>query len=346
MHLEAGVWYNNGDMKKIDAGNLVETLQATEHAAEGYYLFYSSLYDGYTTDPALMMVPMDDHLVHRGDGIFETMKCVDGAVYNLDEHLKRMQRSAYKMGLTFRGGIERVRATILELLTIAQRPNCSVRVILSRGPGSMGVSPTESSGSVLYIMIYRLGEPFMALHPAGATLRKSAIPQKAPLFATAKTCNYLPNVLMRAEAETWQVDFMVGVDEQGHITEGATENVGIVSKSGCLVFPPLTTVLAGTTMLRVTELAQQLEAEGHLTGIVLRPIREEELLTAREILVVGTTLNVVSVIEYNQQSVGDGKPGPIGRALDALILEDTKTNQYLRTPYLSVASEKNFLQKE
>jgi branched-chain amino acid aminotransferase len=322
-------------MKVIDARQFVEELQALRPAGGSlYYLFYSSLWDGYTTDPALMVVPFDDHLVHRGDGVFETMKCEDGAVYNLDAHLQRLQRSSYQMGLAIRGGIAAVREKILELLAIVQQPACSIRVVVSRGPGGMGVSPSESIGSQIYILIYRAGEPFMHKHPEGAKLCKSKIPQKTAMFATAKTCNYLPNVLMRAEAEAWNVDFVVGVDPQGHITEGATENVGIVSKSGRLIFPPLDTVLAGTTMLRVAELACQLEAKGMISGVIFRPIREEELDAAREILIVGTTLNVVSVVEYQHQPVGDGRPGPVGRALDALILEDTQKNSTLRACYL------------
>lgn len=174
----------------------------------------------------------------------------------------------------------------------------------------------------------------MEAHPQGARLRLSAVPPKHPDFATVKTCNYIPNVLMRMEAEAWGVDFTVGADGRGHITEGATENVGIVSKGGTLAFPPLDSVLAGTTMLRVMELAQGLESEGKLHGVVFRPIRVEELNDAREILVVGTTLNVASVTEWEGRPVGDGTPGPIGRALDALILQDTRENAALRVPYL------------
>jgi branched-chain amino acid aminotransferase len=322
-------------MKVIDARSIVHTLQAQQLAAPSpYILFYSSLWEGYTMDPALMVVPFDDHLVHRGDGVFETMKAVEGGVYNLDAHLQRLQRSSYQMGLAIRGGIAAVREKILALLAIAQQPNCSIRVVVSRGPGSMGVSPSQTVGSQLYILIYQPGEPFMMRQPKGASLRKSAVPQKTSIFATAKTCNYLPNVLMRAEAEAWGVDFVVGTDGQGHVTEGATENLGIVSKSGRLVFPPLDSVLAGTTMLRVAELARQLEAQGMITGVIFRPIREEELDTAREILIVGTTLNVVSVVEYESRPVGEGIPGPVGRALDALILEDTQSNDALRACYL------------
>ncbi|MBQ9694470.1 MAG: aminotransferase class IV, partial [Kiritimatiellae bacterium] len=146
--------------------------------------------------------------------------------------------------------------------------------------------------------------------------------------------NYIPNALMKAEAMLHGVDFVVGVDEQGHITESATENVGIVSKSGRLVFPSPDTVLPGTTMIRVAELAQACEPD-LLKGVVFRSIREEELAEAREILVVGTTWNVTSVVRYNGQPVGDGCPGPVGRALDKLLERDTQENAELRVRYMN-----------
>ncbi len=322
-------------MNEITPNVFLDTLHATMRTGNvPYYLFYSSLLDGYVTDPALMLIPFHDHLTHRGDGVFETMKCLNGAVYNLDAHLQRLQRSAYLIGLTFRKGPEALREKVLQALEAAQQPQCAIRVLLSRGPGGMGVAPGESDGAALYILIYGSSEPFMHRHPQGATLRKSRVPVKSPIFATAKTCNYIPNVLMRAEADVWKVDFMVGVDAHGHITEGATENIGMVSKSGRLVFPPLDAVLAGTTMLRVSELAQHLETTGALKGVVFRPIREEELYDAHEILAVGTTLNVASVVEYNGRHVGDGKPGPIGRALDEMIERDTLENDALRVRYM------------
>ena len=322
-------------MKELQVDDFVRALRESHHAERvPCYLFYSSQWDAYVRDPALMVLPFTDHLVHRGDGVFETMKCVAGAVYNLDAHLHRLQRSAYQIGLAFHRGPEALREKVLEALHAAGQRDCAVRVVLSRGPGGMGVSPTESDASALYILVYGAGRPFMEAHPQGARLRLSAVPPKHPDFATVKTCNYIPNVLMRMEAEAWGVDFTVGADGRGHITEGATENVGIISKGGMLAFPPLDSVLAGTTMLRVMELAQGLETEGKLHGVVFRPIRVEELNDAREILVVGTTLNVASVTEWEGRPVGDGTPGPIGRALDAMILQDTRENATLRVPYL------------
>ena len=247
-------------MKELKPEDFAAALRGSRPAVRTpVYLFYSSLWDAYVRDPALMVIPFDDHLAHRGDGVFETMKCIGGAVYNLDAHLQRLQRSAYQIGLTFRHGAEAIRAKVLEALAAAGRPECSVRVVLSRGPGGMGVSPGECPETALYVAVYGAGRPFMEAHPRGARLRLSAVPPKHPDFATVKTCNYIPNVLMRLEAEAWGVDFVVGADARGHITEGPTENVGIVSKGGVLAFPPLDSVLAGTTMLRVMELAQPLE---------------------------------------------------------------------------------------
>jgi branched-chain amino acid aminotransferase len=322
-------------MKLITPDAYLERLHTSNvEGAVPYYLFYSSLLDGYVTDPALMQVPFHDHLVHRGDGVFETMKCVRGAVYNLDAHLQRMQRSAHEIGLGYRKGFDTLRQLVLEALETAAQPECSVRVILSRGPGGMGVAPAESVGAALYILVYGAGIPFMKLHPEGATLRKSAVLPKQPYMACVKTCNYLPNALMKAEAMMYGVDCVVGVDEAGHITESATENIGIISKNGRLVFPSPDTILPGTTMFRVAELAQTLNDESLIRGVVFRPIREEELKDAREILIVGTTWNVASVVRYNDEPVGDGKPGPAGCALNELLEWDTLENPSLRIRYM------------
>ena len=322
-------------MNAIDPSAFVDVLRASRPAAKvPYYLFYSGLWDGYVTDPALMVVPFDDHLVHRGDGVFESFKCVEGAAYNLDAHLQRLLRSAHQVGLTVSKGPEALRAKVLEVLKAAGQPECSVRVILARGPGGMGVAPAESPRPVLYILVYGAGRPFMERKPQGAALLRSRIPVKPPFFATVKICNYMANALMAQEARDREADFVVGVDESGHITEGAVENVGIVTHAGRLVFPQLDTVLAGTTMLRVAELARQLETDGRLNAVVFRPIREEELAGAAEILAVGMTLNVASVVSYEGRPVGDGTPGPVGSALNELLLRDTRENPSLRTHYL------------
>jgi branched-chain amino acid aminotransferase len=150
-------------------------------------------------------------------------------------------------------------------------------------------------------------------------------------MAEIKNCNYLPNVLMKRESIDWGVDFVVGYDAQGHLTEGPTENAGIVTRHGELAFPRLENILAGTTMLRLVDLAKAFPDSGELRAIRFRDISEDEVRAAAEVLVVGTTINVVAVRAYEGQPVGDGRPGPVWRRLQTLLEEDILQNSAMRT---------------
>ena len=319
-------------MKRIDLSNYTEALMQSRQTYQAkYFAMYSSLLDGLVTDPVLMQLPMDDHLVHRGDGVFETCKCVAGAIYNLSAHLTRLERSAAVIGIRWPAGMDAVRTLTLETARAATQRDCSIRVILARGPGSFGVNPYESPAPALYIVVYGLGQSFTDRHPAGATVRRSTIPAKPAEMAEIKNCNYLPNVLMKRESVDWGVDFVVGYDARGHLTEGPTENAGLVTYRGELVFPQLENILAGTTMLRLVELAQALLGTGELRAIQFRDIGEAEVRAAAEVLIVGTTINVVAVRAYEGQLIGDGRPGPVWRRLQTLLEEDILRNDAMRT---------------
>lgn len=321
-------------MKLIDKAHYLEVLATTRQAFhDRYYAMYSSILDGVVLDPLLMQVPVDDHLVHRGDGVFDTFKCVARGAYNVEPHLKRLVRSAGEIGLVWPGGLDDLRAKTIELLACANKDECSVRVILARGPGGLGVSPYESPHPSLYIIVYAAGMPFMKSHPEGARVKRSAIPVKAGNFATYKHCNYLPNVLMKGEAVDAGVDFVVSYDTRGFLAEGATENVGIVTEARELLFPKMDHVLDGTTMLRVMELARGLVTEGLLTRVAFDDISEAMVFSAAELLVIGTTLNVASSSTYEGRRVGVQCPGPIGQRLDALLEKDILENHAMRTRY-------------
>lgn len=321
-------------MKTIDCSNYLDVLSGIRKPwHEKYYAMYSSVLGGVALDPVLMQVPIDDHLVHRGDGVFDTFKCVGRAAYNLDAHLQRLMRSAASIGLSWSAGIGDIRKLTLETLAAAGREACSGRVMIARGPGSFGVSPYESPEPALYIIVYAAGVPFMVSHPEGASVRRSQVPVKPARFATVKNCNYLPNVMMKRESVDWGVDFVVGFDSDGLMAEGATENFGIVTKKGELLFPRMDTVLDGTTMLRVMQLAEALVASGDLEKIAFRDITEADVREAAEMLIVGTTLNVVSVRSFEGVPVGSGTPGPVGRELNVLLTRDIEANDALRTAY-------------
>lgn len=318
--------------ERIGPENFVECLQSKRQAYHAdYYAMYSSLYGGIVTDPVLMLLPLDDHVVHRGDGVFESVKCVHGKIYNLSSHIERLFHSAKPLLLSIPETPETLSALVVETIRAGAHRDCCVRVLVTRGPGGLGANPYECPEAQVYVLSYRLGTSFMVKHPEGAHVGISRIPPKNTFFAQIKSCNYLPNVLMAREAVDCGTDFMAGFDEDGFLTECATENIGMVTREGELLVPNMGRILAGTTMLRVLELAEVLVRNGGLKAVRYADITVTQMHEASEILVFGTTRDVTAVVQFDGRPVSDGKPGRIYALLADLLHRDIYDNEAMQT---------------
>jgi branched-chain amino acid aminotransferase len=284
--------------------------------------FYRSDWGAITVDPNWMSVPVDDHLVHRGDGVFETLLCEENALYNLEAHLKRLRASAAAIHLEVPWSDIELNAILKDTFRAAGQPRCLGRILVGRGRGGFSVDPAESTGPLLYVIVYPAKPPFMDSHPGGARLITSRIPPKSGGLATIKTCNYIPNALARREANEQGVDFAIGVDADGFLTESFTENIATIPAEGVLQIPPPTHHLAGTTLARLAELMRQ---SGW--SVQEKPLRPQELFNQQETLIVGTTAYVTQAVEL------DSRPLPTGpRAAFWLqaLREDIASNPDMR----------------
>lgn len=298
---------------------------------ENYLVMYSSQWRGCTTDPALMAVPLDDHLVHRGDGVFDTFRCVRGRIYQLEQHLVRLERSAEAIALPLPVEYGEIRDLVKELVVRGGEEDCVVRITLSRGPGSFSTNPFDCPATQMYVIVIRYkGVPESYLRE-GTCIVTSKVPTKRSYFARIKSCNYLPNVLMKMEAVQSGCPYAVALDEEGFLAEGSTENVGLVSEDGILEFPGFERTLAGTTVTRVFDLAEALVKAGRIAGVRFNRIRPEEAYRAREVMLLGTSINVLPVVQFDQRPIGDGRPGPISSALSELLWKDMTENREMLT---------------
>jgi len=286
------------------------------------YAMYSSVTDCIVTDPAIMAVPVDDHMVHRGDGVFESFKCMDGNLYNLAAHLERLESSCEQLGIVLPVPLDEMADIVVQTVLAGGRPAALVRLLVSRGPGTMGINPYDCFGPELYIVVYELSQANNDQMPDGVSVAVSKIPVKAGIFAKIKTCNYLPNVLMKKESVDLGVDFTISLDEGRNLAEGATENFGIVTLGKEFFMPPPDRVLAGTTARRALEFAKKLKEERVLTSAEYRPISLGMARSAAEIHIYGTTLNITPVIRFEGNPVGKGVPGPIARTLFEMLREE------------------------
>src|SRR5215510_3613714 len=128
--------------------------QVVHPKAVNFYSMYSSVLGGIVTDPALMVLPLDDHMVHRGHAVFDTATIVNGMMYELEAHLDRFLRSASLARIPLPMSREQMRRIILETAAASGRRHGGVRYWLSAGPGGFGISPSECLGSSFYVMIY------------------------------------------------------------------------------------------------------------------------------------------------------------------------------------------------
>lgn len=309
--------------------NSIEQIVAAHpeyQAQDDYHAMYSSVFSGITTDPKLMNVPIDDHLVHRGDGVFEAFKMVDGKVFLFDEHLARLERSAADISLELKHDSEETKQICRELIQACGLKDALFRLYASRGPGGFTPNPYASIGPQLYLVISSLRNPANELYEQGAKIGFSKVAVKSGGMARTKSCNYLSNVLMSKEAVDSKLNFVVNITDEGFLGEGPTENIAYLTQDNDLIFSSFDHTLRGTTLLRLQELSQALVDQG-----IIREMREEkqqasELLNAKEVFMVGTTLDALPVVEVEGKMIGDGKPGPVAKAACELLRADQLTN--------------------
>ena len=148
-------------------------------AAESILAGYSSVLGGITTDPSLLMVPMDDHGFHRGHCVFDTCHVEGGRAFGLSMHLDRLLRSAATAQILAPGGSpplhfarEELRSIILQTIAATgRRDGVFVRYWLSAGRGDFNISPKACVGGPSFYVVACVHAQMRArLHLCGALM--------------------------------------------------------------------------------------------------------------------------------------------------------------------------------
>ncbi|HEV8342420.1 MAG TPA: aminotransferase class IV [Candidatus Binatia bacterium] len=300
-----------------------------------FYAMYSSVFGGIITDPPLMVLPLDDHMVHRGHAVFDTAILANGMLYQLDPHLDRFLRSAEMAHIPLPFPRERLRQIIIDTAAASGRRDASVRYWLSAGPGGFGLGPAECVGSSFYVMIFK-GESYPdSFYTEGVKVITSTVAIKPPFFARVKSTNYLPNVLVVLEAKERGADNGIFVDERGMVGESSNMNVAFVTKDRVLCHPPFDAILSGVTVQRMLHLARRLVMAGDLQDIVVAHVPVAEGKAAAEMMLLGSSIKVAPVVQWDGVPIGDGRPGPVARKLLDLWNEDVRSasDQLIPVPY-------------
>lgn len=274
--------------------------------------------DGEITDGAGARIPVTDHGLLYGDGIFEGIRVYGGRVFRLDAHMARFETAARAIALELPGGIASVRQIVLETVRAHGGSEAYVRLIATRGEGALGVDPTTCPRPRLICLVDRV-----CIYPpeklvAGVDLVTSSVrrPPADVLDPRIKSLNYLNNAMAKLEARQRGADEALMMNVQGMVAEASVANVFVV-RDGVLLTPPATDgALEGITRATVLDLAATL-------GI---PAREQTLgrfdfFAADEAFLTGSGAGIVPVRSLDGRALGRGTPGPIYEKIRAAFAE-------------------------
>ncbi len=193
-----------------------------------------------------------------GDGLFETLLVRNARPFLLRQHLERLQQGARFLRIPLPFSLAALREYALELLARNKLREGSLRLTLSRGVGRRGYSPAGAGESTV-VMTTHSAEPYDPANPPRWRLvsASSRLPVGDPL-TRFKTCNKLPQILARAEAEDQGADEALLLNTDGRVVEGSRSNLFWVSGRSVGTPPLESGVLAGVTRAVVMELCESL----------------------------------------------------------------------------------------
>ena len=107
-----------------------------------------------------MVLQIDDHMVHRGHGVFETLVIKEGHLYQLGRRIERFLSSAAKANIPLPSGIsaQQLVRTVMETVAASRLQDGHVRMFLSGGRGNFELSGNACVNSALYLIVIKRSE--------------------------------------------------------------------------------------------------------------------------------------------------------------------------------------------
>lgn len=249
----------------------------------------------------------DDRGFLFGDGVYEVIRAYHGVPAFWSEHFARLARSAREIQLKFSLEQTDFQRLLLSGLQQSGYREGKIYIQVTRGVAPRDhIFPAKEEPTIFlsFRKMVSLSKEVCRRGVSAITL-----PDIRWDRCDIKSLNLLPNVLAKQkahEANAFEAIFV----RDGWVSEGATSNIFVV-RDGVIITPERNHfVLAGVTQQQVVMLAQ---AKG--LDVQFRPIPVSDLFRYDEVFLVGTTIEVLPVIQVNGQPIRDGNPGPITTTL-------------------------------
>lgn len=275
--------------------------------------------NGELIDADRATVSVFDHGLLYGDGCFEGIRVYNGRIFKLASHIKRMFESADRIRLVPSYTPEEIEAAIRATLAANDLSDAYVRLVFTRGKGTLGLNPFLCPRSSAFVIADRIKLYPDELYENGMPVilaNRRRVPVES-LDPGIKSLNYLNNILAKIESIDADVLEAVMLNTDEEVAECTGDNIFMVV-DGAIITPPLAVgILHGVTRQFVIDtLAPKL---GY-------PVSEERfgmerLLGASEVFLTGTAAEIIGVTKIDNDIIGDGRVGPVTGALTKAFRE-------------------------
>lgn len=263
-------------------------------------------------DKADAKISVFDHGLLYGDGVFEGIRAYSGRVFRLEKHVDRLFDSA--LAINLRPPLDRAATgqAINDTLALNKLRDAYIRVILTRGAGSLGLDPRKTTDPQLIIITDSIQLYPPELYEGGLRIVTAGTIRNHPsaLNPRIKSLNYLNNILAKMEGINAGCLEALMLNHQGEVSECTGDNIFVVQKGEVHTPPVSAGILEGITRDAVIELARG-------TGIKVheRSMDRHDIFIADECFLTGTAAEVIPVVDLDGRAIGDGRPGPITKEL-------------------------------
>lgn len=261
-------------------------------------------------------VSPDDRGFLFADGVYEVIRSYGGRLFKASSHLERLRRSLGEVRIetAVMGDLERIAGELIERNDLGNG-DAVVYIQITRGAAPRGHAfPDRPTPPTLYVTAYAFEPP---LEKLAKGIKIILVPDTRWARCDIKSVALLPNVLAYQQAEENGADEAVFVRD-GVVTEGSHTSVCALFDGRLRTHPSSNRILSSVTRGVVLDLCR-----AHGIPVEENAILEKDLFHADEIMILGTTPEVMPVVAVDDRVIGDGRPGPVTGQLQEKFRELT-----------------------
>jgi branched-chain amino acid aminotransferase len=265
--------------------------------------------NGNITPAHQAVIPVFDHGFLYGEGIYETLRTYNKVPFLYDRHMRRFRGSAERLNLLVPFDDETLAAWVDDTLAAAgDLREAYIRILLTRGVGDLSYDLGATPAPSLVIIVKPQEEVPKHVDDNGITLSLVSILRNHPesVNPIIKSNNLLNNAMAMQRAHQHGAEEALMCNYRGELAECSQTNFFLVRDRRLLTPPSTAGLLEGITRGFLFDLARDAGIDAREE--VLRP---EDLETADEAFITGTTRELSPVVRIDDRLIGSGKPGPV-----------------------------------